>query len=514
MVLVMVVVVAMILTSLLGYITSQINYSKDRVERERAFQISEAGVYYYRWYLAHQIEGKTAQQISDFWEGNPAPVGVGIPSVAEFRDPEGTAIGEYRLEVTKPALGSTIVTVKSTGWTYKKPSVMRIVQVRFRRPSWSEDVVLANDNMRFGSGTTVNGKIHSNMGIRFDGVATNVVSSSLSSYDDPDHTESPTKLEFGVHTHITNGIIVDSYRPNEVPPHSVDSRTDVFQAGRQFPVAQMDFTSVISDISYMRSQAIATSTKFDNSGAGRMINLKTDGTFDMCTVNSYDIDSSGNSSSTHSNSITDYKGVVWGASSGNGSACVTTACCYQGSCSYIDAYHTNKGKCSSLTNYTIPNNGVIFVANNIWLEGTISNKKVSIVAAELTDESGYTGGAKNVYLGMNNLLYTNTKGSDIIGVIAQKDIEVIRDSLTNLTIDGALLAKDGRVGRDYYNGITRNMITVNGSIATNLRYGFAYVDGTGYITRNLNFDNNLLYYPPPYFPTGTEYSIDQWDELQ
>jgi hypothetical protein len=29
----------------------------------------------------------------------------------------------------------------------------------------------------------------------------------------------------------------------------------------------------------------------------------------------------------------------------------------------------------------------------------------------------------------------------------------------------------------------------------------------------LNFDNNLLYYPPPYFPTGTEYSIDLWDEL-
>jgi len=513
MVLVMIVIIAITLTSLLGYITSQISYSKDRVERERAFQIAEAGAYYYRWYLAHQVEGKTAQQISAFWEGTPAPVGVGTPYTAEFKDPEGTAIGEYKLEVTKPALGSTIVIVKSTGWTYKKPSAMRVVQVRFRRPSWSEYVMLANDNMRFGSGTTVNGKIHSNKGIRFDGLATNVVSSSFSSYQDPDHSGGP---EFGVHTHVNappSSGVNDNARPLEEPPNPVQSRTDVFQAGRQFPVAQMDFTSVISDISYMRTQAIATSTKFDNSGKGRLINLKTDGTFDMCTVNSYDVDSSGGSSSTHSNSITDYIGVVWGASSGNGSACVTTACCYQGSCSWIQSSNHNKGKCSSLSNYTIPNNGVIFVANNIWLGGTISGKKISIVAAELTDESGYTGGAKDVYLGMNNLLYTNTDGSDILGVIAQQDIEVIRDSLTNLTIDGALLAQNGRVGRDYYNGITRNSITVNGSMATNQRYGFAYTDNTGYLTRNLNFDNNLLYYPPPYFPTGTEYSIDQWDEL-
>jgi len=518
MVLVMVVVVAITLTSLLGYISSQINYSKDRVERERAFQISEAGAYYYRWYLAHQVEGKTAQQINDFWEGSPAPVGVGTPYIAEFKDPEGTALGEYKLEVTKPSLGSTIVIVKSTGWTYKKPSAMRVVQVRFRRPSWSEDVMLANDDMRFGSGTTVNGKIHSNKGIRFDGLATNVVSSSLASYDDPDHTESPAKLEFGVHTHVTGGAVVNSYRPNEVPPHSIDSRSDVFQAGRQFPVTQMDFTSVVSDISYMRTQAVATSTKFSNAGVGRLINLKTDGTFDMCTVNSYDVNNSGNSPSANSNSITNYVGVVTGATgtyaSTNGSACSSALCCTGSACDWVQSSKHAKGKCDSQkTTYTIPNNGVIFVANNIWLGGTISNKKVSIVAAELTDESGYTGGAKDVYFGMDNLLYTNTNGNDIIGVIAQNDIEIIRDSLTNITIDGALLAKDGRVGRDYYNGITKNSITVNGSMATNLRYGFAYTDGTGYITLNLNFDNNLLYYPPPYFPTGTEYSIDQWDEL-
>jgi hypothetical protein len=52
--------------------------------------------------------------------------------------------------------------------------------------------------MRFGAGTEVFGKIHSNVGIRFDGVAHNVISSGVASFDDPDHGGGN---EFGVHTH-------------------------------------------------------------------------------------------------------------------------------------------------------------------------------------------------------------------------------------------------------------------------------------------------------------------------
>lgn len=489
-VLVMVAIVSIILTSLLTYVSSQLNYSNDRVERERAFQIAEAGVYYYRWYLAHQVSTRNPQQLSDFWQ-NEDPIGVDSPYEAEFKDPEGGGIGRYMLEVERPALGSTIVIVKSTGWTYAKPTAKRIVQVRFRRPSWSEYVVLANDNMRFGQGTTIVGKIHSNKGIRFDAIATNIVSSSLPQYDDPDHCEVAwrwvngnqvcdfSKDEFGVHTHVNvppGSGVNESFRASEAPPNPIPSRPDVFQSGRIFPASQMDFGSVVSDISFMRSQA---NVKYDNTGKGRFIKLYANGTMDVCKVNSIN---------ALTNSISNFS-----KNSGSGTC---------NSCS---------GTC--LTNLAIPNNGIIFVANNIWLEGTINNKKITIVAAELSDEPGYLGGNKNVYLGTNNLLYTNSDGRDIIGIIAQKDIEVIRNSLTNLTIDAALLAKDGRVGRLYYDGIRKNSITINGSITTNLRYGFAYTDNTGYDIRNLNFDNNLLYFPPPYFPTGTEYFIDLWDEL-
>ena len=520
-VLVMVVAVAIILTSLLVYISAQVNYSKDSVDREQAFQIAEAGIYYYRWYLAHEVEGKTVQQIQTFWQsGN--PLGVNGDAAIEFRDPEGGPIGKYSLHVVKPALGSTIVTVVSTGWTYDKPSAKRVIQVRFRRPSWSENIVLSNDDMRFGQGTTVNGKIFSNQGIRFDGVATNVISSALASYQDPDHSGGP---EFGVHTHVnvppatgTN----DAFRPAEAPPSAVPTRTDVFQAGRVFPAPQVDFAGVVADISNMRSNA---NIKFDNTGAGRQIILKTDGTMDVCKVSTFDTYNT--TTGTGTNSITNYTGVITGATGGqasnNGKACTTTACCATASCVSLGG---TKGKCVSLTNYTIPNNGIVFVANNAWIEGTINKDNVTIVAAELPDEPGYTGGNKDIFLGNNNLLYTNSDGSDIIGLIAQKDIEIIKNSQNNLTIDGALLAQGGRVGRDNYGTAdVKSTITVNGSLGTYIRYGFAYV-GTnndcgggvqiysGYCFRNLNFDNNLLYYPPPYFPTGTEYSIDLWNELQ
>ena len=117
---------------------------------------------------------------------------------------------------------------------------------------------------------------------------------------------------------------------------------------------------------------------------------------------------------------------------------------------------------------------------------------------------------------LNDIRYTNTDGRDIIGIIGQDNIEIAYASENDLRIDAALLAQQGRVGREHYvedyGSDSKSVITVNGAIATNERYGFAFTDGTGYITRNLYYDNNLLYYPPPYFPTGTQYEMDLWEE--
>ena len=168
-------------------------------------------------------------------------------------------------------------------------------------------------------------------------------------------------------------------------------------------------------------------------------------------------------------------------------------------------------------NYPVPSNGIIFVENFAWVEGTINGNHLTIAAADLSPNPVY----KDIYI-EHDILYTDKAGNDadgpdILGLIAQNNVSIGLYSDDDLEVDAALLAQRGRVGRNYYTWpatyVYRNTITVYGSIVTRQRYGFAYTDGTGYHYRNLYFDNNLIYWPPPFFPTGDKYQIDLWEEL-
>ena len=468
--LVIMTIVAILLSSILVFVTSQIKNSLYTHAKEQSFQIAESGIHFYKWYLAHNTDGRTTAQIQAFWNSGTA-YGIGSAYEVEYADPSGAAVGRYRIEVDAPAQGSTAVTVRSTGWTYKFPDNTRTIQVRFRRPSWSERAVLANDYIRFGSGTEIYGRVHSNQGIRLDGVAHNLVTSSVSAVDDPDHAGGN---EYGVHTHVNP---VDP-----LPPTAVPARTDVFEAGREFPSASVDFNGVLGDLSYMKSEAIAGRGRyFAPAGLGKHIVLRTNDTFDVRTVQS---------AHTAFNNITAYSGG-W-------------------------------------SNFAIPDNGVIFVEGHAWVEGQINTRRVTVVAANLIG-----GGTKHLFI-PHGILYTNYDGRDVIGLIAQGSIEVIRDSDATIRIDGALIAQTGRVGRNYYslkqfwygwdycpcNEMAcqdhKTTITLYGAMATSQRYGFAWGDNcprdTGYTNRNLYYDGNLSYYPPPYFPTGTQYQMDLWEE--
>lgn len=460
---------SILLASMIQYVSSQLLFSFSRVEKERAFQTAEAGIYFYRWYLAHQTAGKTVQQIKNFWQSaTPSPYGVGASYEGEYFDPEGGRIGKYRIEVQRPAVNSTIITVKSTGWTDKEPNIKRIIQARFRLAAWSEYVVLGDDVMRFGSGTQVYGKIHSNYGIHFDGIASNVVSSSVYSYED---TEYPGDNQFGVYTRVLEADPTNPIYPSQPPP-----RVDIFQGGRQFPVPTVDFNGLTADLNFIKAESKISGRGiyFDESNGGRRIILKPNGTFDMCIVNN---------SNNGTKEISNYRKI-----SGNGNC------------------NNCEGAC--LANYPIPNEGAIFVENNVWVEGTLNNSRVTIVAANLIG-----GPQADIHIGMSNVLYTNFDGRDVLGLIAQRNLSIVQNAPDDLTVDAALLAQLGKVGREHYPGDEKDTLTINGSMATKLKYGFSYTDGTGFVNRILNYDNNLLNFPPPYFPTGTEYYIDLWDEV-
>ena len=171
-------------------------------------------------------------------------------------------------------------------------------------------------------------------------------------------------------------------------------------------------------------------------------------------------------------------------------------------------------------NFLIPVNGLIFFEDNVWVDGTINTARAIVASGRFPENP-----SKYSHITVNNdLRYTNYDSTDTLGLIAQGNINVGLVSEDDLRIDAALFAQNGRVGRYYYRPPSggqnrcspyhiRDTITVYGMIASNQRYGFAYTDGTGYQTRNLIYDANLLYAPPPSFPlTSDNYEQIYWDE--
>ncbi len=455
------------LSALVGWAQVNIKAGRQAFNREKALQIAEAGIDYYRWHLAHSP--------TDFQDGTGNPG----PYVHDFRDKDGNVIGQFSLDITPPPLGSTLVKVKSTGNIIADVPLSREIAVQFAKPSIAKYAVAANAAMRFGAGTEVFGPIHSNGGIRFDGLAHNVVTSAVASYDDPDSDDCNNNVSFGVHTCLS------PHDPS--PPAVVPLRPDVFEAERQFPVPAVDFAGITADLAQMKTEAQTNGFYRPSAGAlGYHIVLKTNDTFDLYRVTSLINPPSGCTNSASQSG--------WGTWSINNQ--------------------------NLIGNYPFPANGIIFLEDDIFVNGQINGGRLTIVAAFLPDNPPFR---KNIIVN-NDLLYTNYDGSDVLGLIAQGNVHIGLISEDDLRIDAALIAQNGRVGRYYYRppgggsqrcspNHVRQTLTLWGMVATNQRYGFGYTDGTGYQTRNLNYDGSLLYGPPPSFPlTSDQYVTLTWEE--
>jgi hypothetical protein len=453
-------VALMFIGGLISWSGSNIRFGHNLYNREVALTIAEAGAEYYRWHLAHDP--------TDFQDGTGGPG----PYVHLLTDAGGNQIGRFELTITPPPVGSSIVTISSAGYVDEAPTVKRTVDVIMAKPSLAKYAVVANADIRFGSGTEIFGPIHSNGGIRFDGLTHNLITSTKSSYNDPDHEGGE---EFGVHTHI-NPI-------DPLPPAAVPSRTDVFEVGRQFPTPAIDFSGFTADLANIKTAAQASGLYLPSSGAsGYHLILKTNDTVDIYTVNS------------------------------------TTApplgCKNQQGETGWNTWSVNAETFDQ--NLPLPTNGAIFVEDHLWVDGQVDTARVTVASARFPEDP-----VTNTSITVNNdLLYTNIDGQDVISLIAQNNLNVGLVSDDDLRIDAALIAKNGRIGRYYY-GINcspnhiRNSVTAYGILVTNQRYGWAWSDGTGYQNRYINYDSNLLYSPPPFFPlTSDQYETISWREIQ
>jgi hypothetical protein len=446
------------------------------IQKIIALNIAESGIEYYRWYLNHFPK--------DFTDGTGQPG----PYVHNFYNRRGEKIGEFILEIDPPDEGFSLVNIISEG-KLKESKISKKIISLLGRPSLAKYSVLVDDNIRFGEGTVVYGEIHSNKGIRFDGLAYNLVKSSLLTYKDPDHSGCD---EWAVHTHINP---VDPCPPQNPDPSQLPLRSDVFKAGRLVGVPSQDFVGISQDLSNYKTLAQENGIYLGFSGVsnyGYELIIRPDGKIDAYLVKK----------------IIKIPG-----------------------CSISDPYTDPTGgeryslsswsisQKSFLRTYNYPRNGVIFVEDNVWVSGQINNKKILIASAKFPENSAQM---TNIIVN-SDLKYTNYDGRDAIGLIAQRNILIGLQSSNILRIDGALIAQKGRIGRHYYSSecgleYKREKITIYGSLITRKRYGFSWVDNqgnwsSGYRLRELVYNADNLYFPPPYFPLASEfYEIFKWKE--
>ncbi len=447
-----------VLYGILFVLTLQLQYSNRQLGLESSLQVAEAGVNYYRWHLAHDPD--------DFTDGTGQPG----PYEHEYLDPQGKPVGKFSLEITPPSQGSSIVTIRSTGWTYQFPDIKRVVTVQYGIPSFARYSFLSNSSSWYGSGITVNGLVHSNNGIRMDGTNTSLVTSARETYMCGSET---------------------GCSPPQQKPGVWGSGGD--QGLWEFPVTSIDFDSISFDLPYVKQAAQTEGLYLPASGrSGYHIIFTNDGNFTVKRVNS-------------TSSIRGYSvpGEGLGAEG-------------QGGCRNLNQIITSE---TTLGTYSIADTPIVFAEDNLWVEGGVRGR-ITVVAASFPIQSSEV----DIWI-PNSITYGAYNGSDVLGLVSQNNIFFARDIPSNFQVDAVLMAQKGKIIRHRYTnnscstrivGSVKNSLSINGALINYYKSYWNFVSGgtliSGFQNRTVNYDTNLLYSPPPYFPTTGEYEFISWRE--
>jgi hypothetical protein len=360
-----------------------------------------------------------------------------------------TVIGQYSLSITAPATGSTIVTIASTGWTSENPQIKRTITAKYGIPSLALYSFLSNDVIWIGSSETVNGQMQSNNGIRFDGVGNAPISSAKSTYTCPSSQGSPCPT-------TKNGVW--------------GAASQAIKNFWQFPVPVVDFSALTSNLATMKSSAQSAGIYLPPSNTnGYSIVFNSNGTVSVYKVTSLTSTPTG-----------------WDV---NGNA-------HNEDIDYNARSHQ----------YTvaIPTNGIIYIEDNTWVEGTV-NGRVMLAAAKLPYVANT---APSIYI-PNNIIYQAKDGSSVLGLLSQKNVIVTYNAPTNLEVDAALVSQNGSAQFFLYSTPRiKNSITIYGSIMSFGQWTWTWVNGSGnnvsgFTNTTSTYDNNLLYSPPPSFPLSS-----------
>lgn len=452
-------IILMVLGSLSSFVLTENRAQNSSTSKAKGVALAEAGLEYYRWFLAHNPGNLTNG------------TGHAGPYVLSYDDPEGGVAGSISLAVTgNTSCGMiTSIDIDSTGTANEPSPASKTLHARYAQPTVARYSYVLNSSVWAGPGRVINGPYHSNGGITMDGTANAPVTSSLTTW--------LCTTSFGCPSSLTKPGVWGS-GPN----------SNLWS----YPKPQVDFTAIASDFSALKTTAqsigkyyprISSGSTYDtqNYHKGYHLIFNPDGTVTVRKVSA---------------------------------TTVLTAVPVDGSASSINDYNKLRTEAFFAT-YTIPAScGLIFVEDNVWVEGTIVGK-VALVAADVTT----SGIAPDVIL-KNDITYANANSGLI--VFGEHNVLVAPDSPTNMNLNGIFVAQGGAFGRNLYTCPSayepRTSLTIHGTTVSNLRTGTRWVNGCGstdggYQTRIDSYDRALSTNPPPFTPViSTDYEFVDWRE--
>jgi hypothetical protein len=354
---------------------------------------------------------------------------------------------------------------------------------RYSQPTVAEYAFIINSSVWAGADRTIVGPYHSNQGIRMDGTNLSTVTSG--------QTDWTCTGTFGCSPNQTvDGVFTTT----------VNANPSLFS----FPSSPINFTDLTIDLALMEDRAQnAGGIYIPNSGSfGYQVIFNGDGTISVRRVTG----------------TTQY----WAYST-------------------ADDWFLERKRISASSpynNYTInPDCPLIFVNDNVWLEGTV-DQKVSLAAAG-TD---IFGNDPTIVL-QDNILYDDPFEDGLLA-IAEDDVLLGVDIPNNMEVNGIFVAQNGRYGRNMYceptldanncwrwmgywqyvgmpsalrTYVTRNQLDMTGTVVSNGRVGTKWSQGgtfvSGFDNRSNSYDRNLVDDPPPLIPnTSDVYEFTEWRE--
>lgn len=450
----------LIAATVASYTLTQSKVGRATYAQEQAFQIAEAGLEYYRWYLEHNP--------NDFTNGT----GEEGPYPYEVEDPEGGKIGTAEISIEEnTACGvAQSVDIISEGIADADPQYTRTLSARYAQPSVAEYAFIINSNVWAGDDRVISGPYHANGGIRMDGTSNSTVTSSVETWS------------------CTSSFGCD---PSQTQPGIFGEGEDATLW--EYPIPQVDFSGIAVDLEQIKTLAEDHGLYFQGvsgrSGRhGYHVIFNGNGTIDVYRVN--------RTSSAQSIHIDDLDG------------------------GWHDDYHTIENE-HFIGTYEIPEDcPVVFIEDKAWIEGEVGGK-VTFASADLlggnfetdiiiNDDISYAGNTGE------DGLTAIAENSVLIPLEVPTNLSIRGIFIAQNGYFGRNLYACWDSPYDQ-----RSTLTVNGTIVSNERVGTKWTYSSqscgstwsGFDTRENSYDRTLATDPPPFTPTAsTDFRFTTWRE--